>query len=86
MRDTPANFPIIPKKLAKKATAPEGRQSSPISEENGRGNASNKQDAGEWAINESPQSPGSPRSPRPEGEGGTVPFQSGLKPSDDGGG
>ena len=86
MRETPANFPIFPKKLAKKAVNPmEGRQSSPISDENGRGRTANKQDAGEWPTHESPQSPGSPKSPGPEREAGASPFPSGRKEDEHGG-
>ena len=80
MKETPANFPIIPKKLAKKQLqAMEGRQSSPISEENGVEDAMNKQDAGEWAGTESPQGPGSPRSPLAERTTPNSPFRTAPK-------
>ena len=87
MKKTPANFPIIPKKQAKK-TLPqlEGQQSRPISEENGGEGAGNSLDGDrceEKEGKESPSSPTSPRSPPPGRQTPTSPFHTVLKPPDD---
>ena len=45
LKEVPANFPIIPKKQARKINT-DGRSPSPLSDDNR--DAMNQQDAGEW--------------------------------------